>query len=184
MMQIASIRQIELLAMLALPPRRTLHRQTQEFELPLLQAPLLSAEQHHEGFHHQGETAAFAGPRHLYLMDSVGATPSPRHPGHQFAAVLEKVHMPPASFDGVVNSTQSIADRALEMFPWHVLESQFQRLGSPSKRHSATRHCRPNPSAAVKSSSGVILLIESRLAQNANPPPCLAPEQSTNSFCG
>jgi hypothetical protein len=40
MMQIASIRQIELLAMLALPPRRTLHRQTQEFELPLLQAPL------------------------------------------------------------------------------------------------------------------------------------------------
>jgi predicted O-methyltransferase YrrM len=40
MMQIASIRQIELLAMLALAPRRTLHRQTQEFELPLLQAPL------------------------------------------------------------------------------------------------------------------------------------------------
>jgi hypothetical protein len=39
MMQIASIRQIELLAMLALPLRRTLHRQTQEFELPLLQAP-------------------------------------------------------------------------------------------------------------------------------------------------
>jgi hypothetical protein len=26
--------------MLALPPRRTLHRQTQKFELPLLQAPL------------------------------------------------------------------------------------------------------------------------------------------------
>jgi hypothetical protein len=39
MMQIAPIRQIELLTMLALPPRRTLHRQTQEFELPLLQAP-------------------------------------------------------------------------------------------------------------------------------------------------
>jgi hypothetical protein len=39
MMQIASIRQIELLAMLTLPLRRTLHRQTQEFELPLLQAP-------------------------------------------------------------------------------------------------------------------------------------------------
>jgi hypothetical protein len=39
MMQIASIRQIELLAMLALPPPRTLHRQTQEFELPLPQAP-------------------------------------------------------------------------------------------------------------------------------------------------
>src|ERR1700730_18228285 len=36
---ISLIRQIELLAMLALPLRRTLHRQTQEFELPLLQAP-------------------------------------------------------------------------------------------------------------------------------------------------
>jgi hypothetical protein len=32
MTQIASIWQIELLAMLALPPRRTLHLQTQEFE--------------------------------------------------------------------------------------------------------------------------------------------------------
>src|ERR1700759_3469565 len=39
MMQIAPIRQIELLAMVALPPRRTLHRQTHEFELPPLQAP-------------------------------------------------------------------------------------------------------------------------------------------------
>src|ERR1700675_3306502 len=39
MMHIPAIRQIELLAMLALPLRRTLHRQTQEFELPLLQAP-------------------------------------------------------------------------------------------------------------------------------------------------
>jgi hypothetical protein len=45
MMQIASIRQIELLAMLALPPRRTLHRQTQEFELPLLQDPLPETEE-------------------------------------------------------------------------------------------------------------------------------------------
>jgi len=45
MMQIASIRQIELLAMLALPLRRTLHRQTQEFELPLLQAPLPEIEE-------------------------------------------------------------------------------------------------------------------------------------------
>src|ERR1700745_1062436 len=31
-----------------------------------------------------------------------------------------------------------------------------KRFGSPSKRHSLTRHWRPNPSAAVKSSSGVI----------------------------
>jgi hypothetical protein len=45
MMQIASIRQIELLAMLALPPPRTLHRQTQEFELPLLQALLPETEE-------------------------------------------------------------------------------------------------------------------------------------------
>ena len=34
--------------------------------------------------------------------------------------------MPPAPFDGVVNSTQVFADRTLEMFPGHVLESQFQ----------------------------------------------------------
>jgi hypothetical protein len=39
-MHIASIRQIELAAMLALPLRRTLHRQTQECESPLLQAQL------------------------------------------------------------------------------------------------------------------------------------------------
>jgi len=45
MMQIASIRQIELLAMLALPLRRTLHRQTQEVELPLLQASLPKIEE-------------------------------------------------------------------------------------------------------------------------------------------
>jgi hypothetical protein len=31
-----------------------------------------------------------------------------------------------------------------------------KRFGSPSKRHSLTRHWRPNPSATVKSSSGVI----------------------------
>src|ERR1700730_15503726 len=41
MMHIAPIRQIELAAMLALALRRTLHRQTQEFESPLLQAPSL-----------------------------------------------------------------------------------------------------------------------------------------------
>src|SRR5262249_17725934 len=31
-----------------------------------------------------------------------------------------------------------------------------KRFGSPSKRHSTTRHCWPRPSAAVKSSSGVM----------------------------
>src|ERR1700722_10095043 len=40
-----------------------------------------------------------------------------------------------------------------------------KRLGSPSKRHSATRHCRPNPNAAVKSSSGVICLFQSTLTK-------------------
>jgi hypothetical protein len=45
MTQIASIWQIEILAMLALAPPRTLHRQTQEFELPLLQAPLPKTEE-------------------------------------------------------------------------------------------------------------------------------------------
>jgi hypothetical protein len=62
-------------------------------------------------------------------MDPVGATPSARHAGYQFAAVLEKVQMPPASFDGVVNSTGSFADWAFEVFPGHVLESQFQAFG-------------------------------------------------------
>ncbi len=45
MMQIASIRQIELLAMLALPLRRTLHRQTQEVESPLIKVPLPEIEE-------------------------------------------------------------------------------------------------------------------------------------------
>ena len=47
MMQIASIRQIELLAMLALPPRKTLHWQTQELESPLLQAPQPETEENY-----------------------------------------------------------------------------------------------------------------------------------------
>jgi len=87
----------------------------------------LRAEQHHESFHHQGETAAFSGPG----QPAPDGTPSLRQPStwhssHQFAAILEKVHMPPAPFDRVVNSTQVFADRTLEMFPGHVLESQFQ----------------------------------------------------------
>ena len=40
-----------------------------------------------------------------------------------------------------------------------------KRFGSPSKRHWATRHCRPSPRAAVKSSSGVML------ANDSNPHP-------------
>src|SRR5271165_4584130 len=37
-------------------------------------------------------------------------------------------------------------------------------LGSPSKRHSTTRHCCPSPSAVVKSSSGVMALANCELA--------------------
>jgi hypothetical protein len=62
-------------------------------------------------------------------MHPVGATPSARHLGHQFAAVLEKVQMPPASLDGVVHSTQSFTVRTLKMFPWDVLDAQFQAFG-------------------------------------------------------
>ena len=43
-----------------------------------------------------------------------------------------------------------------------------KRLGSASRRHSATRRCLPSPSAAVKGSSGVILLTPVPLTQNAN----------------
>src|ERR1700746_1308076 len=38
-----------------------------------------------------------------------------------------------------------------------------KRFGSPSKRHSTTRHCCPRPSAAVKSSSGVIAVTKLRI---------------------
>jgi hypothetical protein len=55
-------------------------------------------------------------------MDSIGATPSTWDPGHQFAAVLEKVQMPPASLDGIVHSTQSFTERTFKMFPWEVLD--------------------------------------------------------------
>ena len=57
------------------------------------------------------ETTAFPGPGHWHLMDSVGAAPGARHAGHQFAAILKKVRMPPASFDGVMDSTRCFADR-------------------------------------------------------------------------
>src|ERR1700760_4148949 len=58
-----------------------------------------------------------------------------------------------------------------------------KRFGSPSKRHSATRHCRLKPSAAVKSSSGVILLIESTAPLKIQIHLFDFLDQSTNSFC-
>src|SRR6476620_4459466 len=59
-----------------------------------------------------------------------------------------------------------------------------RRLGSPSKRHWVTRHCRPKPSAAVKSSSGVILFMESTITPNANPSPVGFPNKIPTRFCG
>ena len=60
-----------------------------------------------------------------------------------------------------------------------------KRLGSPSKRHSATRHCRPNPSAAVKSSSGVILLIESTVHPKCKSTPLFGfPSKVPTAFAG
>src|SRR5206468_9598602 len=43
------------------------------------------------------------------------------------------------------------------------------------------RHCRPTPSAAVKSSSGVMLLTPAHRHPKCKPP-CLAPEQSPQAF--
>jgi hypothetical protein len=89
----------------------------------------LGAEHHHEGFHHQGKTAAFPRPGHRDLMDPVLATPEARHLGHQFATVLEKVQVPPAPFDRVVYPAPRSTLGTLEMLPPHVLQSQFQALG-------------------------------------------------------
>jgi hypothetical protein len=81
-----------------------------------------------QGFHHQGETTAFPGPRHGHLMDSVGATTVRGTQATSSQRYWKKSHMPPACFDGVVDSTRCFADRALEMFPCNVLEWQFQTL--------------------------------------------------------
>jgi hypothetical protein len=62
-------------------------------------------------------------------MHPVLATPGPRHPGHQFTAVLEKVQMPPAPFDGVVDPTLLAAQRTGEVLSAQVFDSQFQPLG-------------------------------------------------------
>ena len=44
-----------------------------------------------------------------------------------------------------------------------------RRFGSPSKRHWLTRHCCESPSAAVKSSSGVILATDSSSLKHQSP---------------
>jgi len=71
----------------------------------------LGTQEHDKGFHQQAKTAALPRPRHLQLMDSVGATPGAQHLGHQFAVILEKAQMPPASLDGVVHFAQSLEQR-------------------------------------------------------------------------
>ena len=52
--------------------------------------------------------------------------------------------------------------------PGRCSSRSSKRFGSPSKQHWATRHCRPSPSAAVKSSSGVIVATDSTISRNAN----------------
>src|SRR5260370_32079596 len=116
-------------------------------------------------------------------MHPILATPSARHLGHQFAAVLEEVQMSPAPFDGVVHSTQSLTVRTLKMFPWNVLESQFQALGFSLK--AAFGHS-PLP-AQSKRCGKEFLRCHSFLLTPPSPKtqiPCLPPERSPQSFCG
>src|SRR5258707_1046736 len=94
MMQIASIRQIELLAMLALPLRRTLHRQTQEFESPLIQA-LLPPEIEENRPPQRKKTKQGRTKRRKVLGVTEKKTPAPPYPlfkplsssGYQIAAL-------------------------------------------------------------------------------------------------
>ena len=64
--------------------------------------------------------------------------------------------MPPAPLQGVVHSTQGFTLGTLKMFPGTCSRRSSKPFGFPSKRHSATRHCRPRPSAAVE-----VLLVSS-----------------------
>jgi hypothetical protein len=127
----------------------------------------LRAEQHHEGFHHQGETTAFPGPRHLYLMDS-------RRCDTRCAAPWRPVR------NGTGKSSY-----AASVFRWcrgfHTKLYRLDTRNVPLARargaipsvsvlpQSGIRHSPlpPNPNAAVKSSAGVILLIESTAALKA-----------------
>ena len=90
-------------------------------------------------------------------MHPVGATPSARHLGHQFAAVLEKVKCRQRRSMVSWTPHKALQRGHSKCCPGTCSSRNSKRFGSPSKRHSATRHCCPSPSAAVKSSSGVIL---------------------------
>src|SRR6516162_2885071 len=61
-------------------------------------------------------------------MDPVGATPSARHLGHQFATVLEKVQMPPAPFDSVVHPTEGSTLGTGKMLPPHDTYKAFDTV--------------------------------------------------------
>jgi hypothetical protein len=90
-------------------------------------------------------------------MDPICATPSARHLGDQFAPVLEKFKC--RQRRSIVSCTphQALHCGHSKCCPGTCSSRSSKRFGSPSKRHSATRHCCVSPSAAVKSSSSVIL---------------------------
>ena len=103
-------------------------------------------------------------------MDPVLATPSARYLGHQFTTIHRK-SSDAASLSGVVSW---IGHKALQCghskcSPGTCSRRSSRPFGSPSKRHWLTRHCGESPSAALKSSSGVILLMRSIIAPKANP---------------
>ena len=93
--------------------------------------------------------------------------------------------MPPASLEGVVDSTEGFTDWRLEMFPWHVLESQFQAFRFSLE---ATFGHSPLPTQSQccgKSSSGVILLIQSTvISKSKSSPPVGFPNTGPSAFAG
>src|SRR6516162_388354 len=105
-------------------------------------------------------------------MDPVLATPGPRHLGHQFTAVLEKVQMPPAPFDRVVDPTLLATQRTVEVLGAQVFDSQFQPLGLALK---ATFHHLPLLTQSQRRTKkffrchACYFATDSTMTQNANP---------------
>jgi hypothetical protein len=90
----------------------------------------------------------------------------------QFAAILEKVQMPPAPFVVSWTAHNALKTEHAKCSPEHILA--IPSLGLPSKPHWATRRFEPNPNAAVKSSSGLIYFLLSPRSPKTQIP-CLAP---------
>src|SRR5271170_2605610 len=115
-------------------------------------------------------------------MDAVGATPGARPLSHQFAPVLEKIHMPPASLDCVVHSAEGSTLGTLKLLPWNVIESQFQAFGFSLK--TAFAH---SPLLAQSKRYGKKFFLCHGLYSSPPSPKTqiavLASEQSLNIFC-